>query len=203
MSNRESKNGNANAGGPAPGRAVKSNGWVQTERSSHATWGVLSRKKPTASSVMHHLTSLMDARGAVVISQKTLAEISGFCERAVRNAIRDLEEMSWIQVVQLGPGTTCAYVINDRVAWADKRSNLRLSMFSAVVVADIKDQDKKSIEGPALRKVPVIYSHERQLPAGDLEPPDQDMFDGMEPDLPAVNRDTNTLDMFERMHHDE
>lgn len=188
MSSGESKNQNGDTAPPAPiGAAVDRRGWVQTERAAHQAWAVMWKEKPTAAAIMHHLVALMDKRGAVVISQKALAKIAGYCERATRNAIKDLESRQWLQVVRLGPGTTCAYVINDRVAWADRRENLRLSTFSATVIADYDDQDSTAIESAPLRRIPVLYPGEQQLPAGDYEPPAQAVLDGMETDLPAVS----------------
>nr|AGL76965.1 putative replication protein [Paracoccus marcusii] len=50
-----------------------------------------------------------------------------------------------VQVVRIGTGRECAYVLNDRVAWADKRDNLRLSRFSAEIVADAEDQSEHTL----------------------------------------------------------
>ena len=108
----------------------------------------------------------------------------------VRSAIADLETGNWLQVIKIGAGRECAYVLNDRVAWADKRDNLRLSRFSAQVIADADDQNDRTLSGPELQRLPDMFPGERQLPAGDGLPPiSQPFFDGMEPDLPAIERD--------------
>jgi Helix-turn-helix domain len=170
----------------------KPGNWVQTERKAHEAWARLWLSKPRAAALAHHLVAQMGHQNAVVVSQKTLAKLMGLHERTVRRAIADLVEEKWIQVIQLnGPGTVSAYVINDRVAWGQPRDQLRLSVFSANVVADAEDQDAATLEHGALRRIPVWYPGEQQLPTGPGEdPPAQASIPGMEPDLPALPADT-------------
>ena len=86
-------------------------------------------------------------------------------------------------------GTVSAYVVNDRVAWGQPRDQLRLSVFSANVVADAEDQDTATLEHSDLRRIPTLYPGERQLPTGVGEdPPAQPSIPGMEPDLPALTQ---------------
>lgn len=161
--------------------------WVQTERAAHERWAALIRSKPRAAQLMHILVAHMASQNAVVVSQKTLAKMMGVTDRTVRTAVKELEERQWVQVVKLnGPGTVSAYVVNDRVAWGQKRSQLGLSTFSAEVIADQADQDQATLTGEELRKIPQLYAGEQQVPHGDHdEPPSQGLIEGMEPDLPA------------------
>lgn len=162
--------------------------WVQTERKAHEAWARLIARKPRAAMLLHHLVAHMGQQNAVVVSQKTLAKLVGVTDRTVRSAITDLEAERWIQVVKMnGPGTVAAYVVNDRVAWGQSRDQLRLSAFSAAVVADAEDQSSATLECSALRRIPSLYPGERQLPTGDGEdPPSQPCIEGLEPDLPAT-----------------
>ena len=97
-------------------------------------------------------------KNAVVISQKTLAKMLGVTDRTVRSAIADLVAQRWISVVKLnGPGTVSAYVVNDRVAWGERRDNLPLSVFSATVVADQEDQEGALLGHGELRRIPSLY----------------------------------------------
>jgi len=169
----------------------KSGQWVQTERKAHELWAKFCIRKPTASAVLHHLVAHIGPQNAVVISQKVLANMLGVTDRTIRTAIADLAAEKWIQIVRLGKGKEAAYVINDQVAWGQSRENLRLSVFSATVVADYADQDDLTLDNTQLRRIPVLYSGERQLPSGNgLPPPSQPFFNGMEPDLPAGCIDT-------------
>lgn len=163
------------------------NTWVQTERKAHEAWANLIGRKPSAAMLLHHLVARMGPQNAVVVSQKTLAKLMGVTEKTVRNAINDLVSEKWLQVVKMnGPGTVAAYVVNDRVAWGQKRDQLRLSVFSATVVADADDQDAATLEHSDLRRIPMLYPNEYQLPAGPgEEPPSEPFLPGMEPDLPV------------------
>ena len=162
--------------------------WVQTERKAHEAWARMSMSKPCAAALAHYLVARMGHQNAVVISQKTLAKIIGVHERTIRRAVSDLVDAQWIQVVQLnGPGTVAAYVVNDRVAWGEARDQLRLSVFSANVIADADDQDQTTLDNIQLRRIPMLFAGEQQLPSGPGEdPPSQPLLPGFEPDLPAI-----------------
>lgn len=134
----------------------------------------------------------MGNQNAVVVSQKTLSKMMACSLRTVQTAVSDLERENWIQIVRLnGPGSVAAYVVNDRVAFFGSRENLRYSLFSAAVVADVDDQPAPALEpAGALRKIPVLFPGEQQMPAGPGDdPPSQPSIAGLEPDLPAIVRD--------------
>jgi hypothetical protein len=164
--------------------------WVQTERKAHEAWAALIARKPRAAQLLHHLVAQMGHQNAVVVSQKVLAQLMGVTDRTVRTAIADLVSESWVQVVRIGKGKEAAYVVNDRVAWGQPRDQLRLSTFSATVIADLDDQEPETLEHRDLRRIPTLYPGEQQLPGGaGLPPPSQPNFDGLEPDLPALSGD--------------
>ena len=130
----------------------------------------------------------MGHQNAVVISQRTLAKLLGCAPRSIRNAVEVLESERWIQVIQIGQrGTVNAYVVNDQVAWGEKREHIhRLSVFSAAIVADEEDQSEYTLLPGQLRRIPALYPGEVQMPTGEgEEPPSQPALPGMEPDLPA------------------
>ena len=174
------------------GRELQRAGWVQTERKAHEVWAKFTLQKPTASALMHYMCAYMGDQNALVISQAVLAKRLGVSTRTVATAISDLAASQWIQVVRLGRGKECAYVVNDRVAWDKPRGKLNLSLFSAQVVADADDQDE--LEGPDLKRIPVLFPGERQLPTGPGEdPPSQPALEGMETDLPHIDQQTGEI----------
>lgn len=174
---------------PDIGRPLLRGTFVQTDRATHEAWAKFSIKRPAASAVLHYLTANVGHHNAVVIPQKTMAKALGVSDRTVRRAVEDLAEGNWVQIVRIGAGRECAYVLNDRVAWADKRENLRLSRFSAEIVADAEDQSEHTLYGPELHQLPDMFPDEAQLPSGEGLPPiSQPFFDGMEPALPATGR---------------
>lgn len=168
--------------------------WVQTERKAHEAWARLTLKKPSAAAVLHHLCSLMGGRNAVVMPQHVLAKFVGVSERTVSTAIKDLAEEKWIQVVRIGKGKECAYVVNDQVAWGEARKNISMSIFSATVVAAYDDQDAATLEPVQLNRIPQLYPGELQLPSGEgEEPPSQPALPGLEPDLPLIDQSTGEI----------
>lgn len=184
-------------GAPA---APKYGQWVQTERKAHEAWASLLTRKPRAGILLHILVAHMGHQNAVVISQKTLAKLMNVTDRTVRTAVSDLAAERWIQVLKLnGPGSVSAYVVNDRVAWGQPRGELVLSVFSAAVVADKADQDPATMDSTGLRRIPILYPGEQQLPAGPGEPPpSQTILDGMEPNLPFLEaQETDSQSMLE------
>jgi hypothetical protein len=131
----------------------------------------------------------MGSQNAVVMPQKVLAALMGKSLDTAQRAIRDLAAERWIQIVRIGKGKEAAYVINDQVAWGQPREQLRLSAFSATIIADAADQDGLTLDQAPLRQIPTLYPGERQLPSGDgLPPPAQPFLDRMEPDLPSAKR---------------
>jgi hypothetical protein len=164
--------------------------WVQTDRKTHEEWARFSVKKPTASGLLHLLCANMGHQNAVSVPQKVLAKLMDVSDRTIRTAITDLVAGNWIQVVRLGKGKEAVYVVNDRVAWGQARSELCLSTFSATIIADAADQDDATLSKTPLRRIPTLYPGERQLPTGPGEdPPSQPSIEGLEPDLPALQGD--------------
>lgn len=165
--------------------------WVQTDRKAHEAWGKLIISKPSAAALLHCLVSQMGDKNAVVISQGMLAKMMGKSVETVKRAIKDLEARNWIEVLKLGKGRECAYVVNSRVAWQEKRDNIRYSIFSANVIVDYEDQDLAMIdkETGELRQIPTLYPDEIPFPSGEGEPPPQQQFlNGLEPDMPYLKK---------------
>nr|WP_313138124.1 helix-turn-helix domain-containing protein [Paracoccus jeotgali] len=167
--------------------------WVQTERAAHEAWASLIERAPKAAQLMHILTARVGEHNAVVVSQKTLAELMKCSRRTVQRAVDVLVQDRWIELRQIGEnGTVNAHIINDRVAWSGKRDGIRYSLFSAaVIVSDEEQPDREQLGNQQpLRRLPSLFRDERQMPSGDgLPPPSQPFLSGMEPDLPATNQD--------------
>lgn len=167
--------------------------WVQTERKAHEAWAHLIAKKPRAAQLLHVLVAHMGHKNAVVASMKVLGDLMDVSPDTVRRSIKVLQADNWVQVVKIGAGREAAYVVNDRVAWGEKRTaKNHLSTFSAEVIADKGDQDDETLETKELRGIPHLYPGEQQVPEGEGEdPPSQPSLEGMEPDLPSIMRDSD------------
>ena len=176
--------------------------WVQTERAAHEAWAGLIGRKPKAAQLLHLLVANMGRDGAVVTSQATLATLMGVSVNTVKRSLTVLGAENWVDIVRVGSerGGVNAYVVNRRVAWADKRSNQRYAAFDARILVSTDEQDASTIavDRPNLRQLPSLSPGDLQLPAGDgLKPPNHPSIDGLEPDLPSLHRDPNTNDMFD------
>jgi hypothetical protein len=183
------------------GVTPRRNDWVQTERSAHEAWAKLAIESPRASALMHLLVAKMGQQNAVVISQKLLAQLMGCHERTVRRAAAELAASQWIQIVQVGAaGSVNAYVVNAGVAWGAKRSSINnIAVFNAAIIASAEEQPEGvALEAPPkLRQIPVLFTHERQLPSGEgAPPPSQPALEGLEPDLPSL-RGEEQLDLLD------
>ncbi|MFN9507350.1 MAG: hypothetical protein ACK57J_22810 [Rubrivivax sp.] len=166
--------------------------WVQTDRKAHEAWGRLVNKSPRAASLLHTLVAHMDQSAAVVCSYAALSQLTGMSYATIRRAVADLKAGQWIQTIQIGgKGGGLAFVVNSRVAWSTRREHLPLAVFSAQVLAIGSEQEPSELDGPPLRRVPVLrHVGERQLPTGPGEdPPSQPALDGLEADLPAIEPD--------------
>ena len=172
--------------------------WVQTERAAHEAWAGLISRQPRAAALLHMLVANMDQRGGLVASQATLAQLMGVSTATVKRALTVLSDELWIEVVRVGSerGGVNAYVVNRRVAWADKRENQRFAAFDARILVSENEQAGPIPDNlPPLRQIPSLSPGESQLPHGSgLQPPAQPTMGGMEPDLPSLRRDPETID---------
>ncbi|HHW1937459.1 TPA: hypothetical protein ACUUEN_005530 [Pseudomonas aeruginosa] len=161
--------------------------WVQTERAGHQAWAALIAQAPRAAQLMHILVQHMDKQGALVASQATLAKLMDTSVATTKRAISVLTTHNWVQTIAVGGqrGGTLAYVVNSRIAWADKRENLQYAIFNARVL--VSDEDQAELGTAELKQLPRMHDGEIQLPTGPgEEPPMQESFDEMLPDLPSI-----------------
>ena len=161
--------------------------WVQTERAGHEAWAALTAQAPRAAQLMHILVQHMDKHGALIISQATLAKLMDTSVATTKRAISVLTKHNWVQTISVGGqrGGTLAYVVNSRIAWADKRDNLQYALFSARVLVSTEDQSDLGTD--KLKQLPTMDDGDIQLPSGPgEEPPAQDSFDNMLPDMPSI-----------------
>jgi len=162
--------------------------WVQTERAAHEAWAELIGSKPKAAQLMHLIVANMDNKGALVVSQQTLSEMMSVSLNTVKRSLKVLRDNNWLDVVRIGSerGGVNAYVVNRRVAWADKRANGQYAAFDARIIVSANEQEQVVLENDQpLRNLPRFGEGQIAFGPG-LEPPSQPSIDGMEPDLPAV-----------------
>jgi hypothetical protein len=162
--------------------------WVQTERAGHEAWAALIAQAPRAGQLMHIIVQHMDKSGALIVSQSTLAKMMDTSIATTKRAISVLAKHNWIQTISVGGqrGGTLAYVVNSRIAWADKRENLQYARFNARVL--ISSEDQADLGSDKLKQLPTMDDGEIQLPSGPgMAPPAQDSLEGVDlPDMPSI-----------------
>ena len=166
--------------------------WVQTERAAHEALAVLIAEAPRAAQLLHVLIANMDKSNALIASHATLAQLSGVSTTTTKRALRVLTKQAWIQTIQLGGdrGGALAYVVNSRIAWADSRDNLKYARFNARVL--VSSADQADLGTGDLRGIPSAEKGDIQMPHGDgLPPPNQEIFDELLPNLPAIQLNSN------------
>lgn len=177
-------------GAPSKPATNKRAAWVQTEQSSHEAWARLTLENNKAAALMHLVVSRMDrSTNAIVASHQVLAELMKCSTRSIKNYIAVLEKERWLQRVSLGKGSVNALVVNSAVAWGKDRENMRFSAFTAQVIASRDDQDSDLLSDIDLRKIPVLFPGESQMPhkvSASEQRPVQCLLEGTEPDLPAI-----------------
>jgi hypothetical protein len=177
---------------PSKPRSDTRSNFIQTEQSSHEAWARLTLEAPKSAALLHMLCSRMDRNcNAVVASWEVLSKLMGCHSRTVQRNMAVLRKEKWVQVVSLGKGAVNAFVLNSTVAWGTSRDNLKFASFTAHIIADEAIQDSSTLNDK-LRKIPVLFTGDEQLPVGESEPPpSQSHLDGMLPDLPAIEGDAH------------
>lgn len=155
--------------------------FVQVERDALAAMGDLIRRSPSAARVLALLCSMMDKTNAVAISHQLLADRTGCGLTTIKRSIDLLVDDNWIEVWRIGKsGTVNAYVVNSRVAWADRRDNKQHAIFAAQIVIDRSDTPERQQRTTPLRKVPIIFPPEMALVAGGWPDGAQTQLPGLE-----------------------
>lgn len=142
----------------------KNKNFVQLYKQELMELRALTAKDPNAMSLLFVLVEKMNKQNAIVMSQKTMMQITGKSRPTVSRAIKELKKAKFIQVVKIG--TANAYVINSKVFW-QSGVNGKYAVFSATVVASGEEQEKNYIEnweGVNLKQIPMIYETAIEAP---------------------------------------
>ena len=136
----------------------------------------LAKKSPLAHEILYYLVEHMGkTTNAVVVSYKTLQEVTETSRNTVYRALRVLQDDNWVQVVKIG--TANAYAINANVFWQAARNQKEYAVFQATVVASASEQDSDFREKSQhkLKYIPIIEDNERPSVNvnEELPPPDQ------------------------------
>jgi hypothetical protein len=122
----------------------------------------LVKANPTAAQILLVFVEKMNKQNAVIMSFKTLEQITKKTRQTCSKAVRDLRAANFINIIKIGNAN--AYVINSNVFWTtDNQIKEKFSQFSATVVACGADQDEdfEDWSNVKLKQIPIIYPGEQ------------------------------------------
>lgn len=116
--------------------------WIQFNENEINNLMYLTSLNPLAMNILYFLMKNANNYNAVIVSQKTLAEILGKSIRSIATAIKVLKEHNFIDVRKDGRGNI--YMINSNVSWKSYGSNHKFAEFNAKVI--FSEQEMQGIE---------------------------------------------------------
>jgi hypothetical protein len=139
-------------------RSRKNQNFVQLSQSNIVAIVKLESESPSASKILWFLVSKMNKSNAVVISQKTLMDLTGMGWTSVYNAVKHLRNNRWLDVLKVG--TANAYVINSQVFWKSSNDK-KYTSFSAEIITSLSEQESENLNvlfESKLRSVPMEFA---------------------------------------------
>lgn len=161
----------------APGPAT----FAMVEKQALANLDELIQKDTHAARLIISLIRLLESHGGnvVVISNKAIEELLGVSRSTAMRSLRTLKEGNWVQRIRIGGANALA--INKAVAWVGPRGEMQHAAFVATVVASRSEQDAETLQSITPKQLPAVLAGEIPVQIGDLNPPAQEIFPGMEP----------------------
>lgn len=122
----------------------------------------LVKLNPTAAQILLVFVEKMNKQNAVIMSYKTLEQITKKTRQTCSKAVKDLRASNFINIIKVGSAN--AYVVNSNVFWStDNSIKEKFSIFTATVVACGSDQDAdfEDWSGVELKKIPIFHPGEQ------------------------------------------
>lgn len=133
--------------------AKKNHNFIQIEKRSLKDLRGLIGRNSTAARLLMILAEKMNRQNALICSFKTLGEITGLGRTTLSNAVKQLREECWIEVIKVG--TANAYRVNSRAFW-QSQGNLKHTSFNATIIASSSEQDSEAWDNVDLRYFPLL-----------------------------------------------
>lgn len=128
----------------------------------------LVRLNPTAAQILFLFVEKMNKQNAIIMSFKTLEQITKKKRNTCSKAVKDLREANFINIIKIGNAN--AYVVNSNVFWStDNAIKEKFAIFTATVVACGSDQDEdfEDWSNIKLKQIPIIFPGEKIIINGD------------------------------------
>lgn len=115
----------------------------------------------TAAQILLIFVEKMNKQNAIIMSYKTLGQITRKTRQTCSTAIKVLREQNFINIVKVGSAN--AYVINSNVFWStDNVIKEKFAIFTATVYASASEQDEdyENWSNVKLKQIPIVFPHE-------------------------------------------
>lgn len=122
----------------------------------------LVKLNPTAAQILLVFVEKMNKQNAVIMSFKTLEQITKKTRQTCSKAVKDLREAKFINIIKVGNAN--AYVVNSNVFWStDNQIKEKFAIFTATVVAcgAEQDDDFEDWSNVKLKQIPIIFPGEK------------------------------------------
>ncbi|MFM0334758.1 helix-turn-helix domain-containing protein [Paraburkholderia strydomiana] len=163
-------------------RGAVNQGFVQVSRKYLDELDELAFQSPAARKLLTSLVKAMNKQNAVMVSQESLAKLTGLSKPTIKRSVALLREQQWIDVLKVG--TANVYRVNSGVFWT-ARADGRWASFSAEVLLNFDEQDEQTKAQPKtkLRHIPFVQAEEHEdvvisgAALGSDDPPEQSQLD--------------------------
>ncbi|SAL80167.1 helix-turn-helix domain-containing protein [Caballeronia telluris] len=163
-------------------RGAVNQGFVQVSRKYLDELDELAFQSPAARKLLTSLVKAMNKQNAVMVSQESLAKLTGLSKPTIKRSVALLREQQWIDVLKVG--TANVYRVNSGVFWT-ARADGRWASFSAEVLLNFDEQDEHTKTQPKaqLRHIPFVQAeHDEDViisgtALGNDDPPEQSQLD--------------------------
>lgn len=162
-------------------RGAVNQGFVQVSRKYLDELDELAFQSPAARKLLTNLVKAMNKQNAVMVSQESLAKLTGLSKPTIKRSVALLREQKWIDVLKVG--TANVYRVNSGVFWT-ARADGRWASFSAEVLLNFDEQDEQTKAQKAqLRHIPFVQAEQDEdvivsgTALGNDDPPEQSQLD--------------------------
>lgn len=147
--------------------------FLQVEKSSMSAHRRLIKKSSAAAQVLDFIWETMDENNCLVVSQTTLASLTGISQATISRGLKILESEKWIQRIRIG--TQPVIVANASVVWSQARNKKNYAYFKAMVLASADEQKMAmdELSNLKIRKMPRQRDVDNLTILDDEEPPTQ------------------------------
>jgi len=137
--------------------AQKNHGFVQLTRANLGDLRELAIQSITAFEIISYMVEKMNRQNAIIVSQETLAKLTGKSLITIKRSIAHLEKHKWLKILKVG--TANAYVINSKIFWTSTREG-RYAAFHAQVITSEAEQRQPIDENLQLKHFPLVFTNE-------------------------------------------